>query len=149
MSIPAILAVGLGLAASATDLRNRTVPNRLTFSAVLGGLVWYGITGGLRGAVYSLAGAAVGFGSLLGFFLVGGMGGGDVKLLAASGASVGPELVFQALIWIALLGGAGAAVTVFWRVWRRRAKRAGVARGDCIPHAPAVVGGVWLSLWAS
>ncbi|MBL0157199.1 MAG: prepilin peptidase [Bryobacterales bacterium] len=149
MSMPSILAAALGLAASVTDLRNRTVPNWLTCPAILCGLLWYGITGGLRGAGFSLAGAMVGFGSLLVFFLMGNMGGGDVKLLAAFGALVGPGLVFQALIWIALLGGVGAAATVFWRAWHSRAKQSGVAQGEYVPYAPAIVGGVWLTLWAS
>lgn len=149
MSVPAIFAAVLGVAASTTDLRNRTVPNWLTCSGVLCGLLWYGATEGLRGAGFSLAGAAVGFVSLLVFFLWGGMGGGDVKLAAAFGALVGPVLIFQALIWIALLGGVGAAGVVFWRAWRNRMRQTGTAQGDFIPYAPAIVGGVWLTLWAS
>jgi prepilin peptidase CpaA len=132
-----------------TDLRNRTVPNWLTCAGVLCGLLWYGTTEGLRGAGFSLAGAAVGFASLLVFFFLGGMGGGDVKLMAAFGALVGPRLVFQALIWIALLGAVGAAGSVFWHVWRSRMRRSGKAQGDFIPYAPAIVGGVWFTLWAS
>ena len=149
MSAPVILAAVLGFAASTTDLRNRTVPNWLTYSGVLSGLLWYGATEGLRGAGFSLAGAAVGFASLAVFFLMGGMGGGDVKLLAAFGALIGPGLIFQALLWIALLGGLGAAGSVLWHAWRNRMRRSGTAQGDFIPYAPAIVGGVWLTLWAS
>lgn len=149
MSMPAIFAVALGIAASATDLRDRTVPNWLTYSAVLLGLVWHSVTAGLRGVGFSLAGAAVGFAALLMFFLLGGMGGGDVKLLAAFGALIGPGLTFQALVWIAIFGGLGAAGSVFWHAWRSRKRQAGKARGDFIPYAPAIVGGVWLTLWAN
>lgn len=149
MNMPVFLAAVLGLAASATDLRDRTVPNWLTYSGVLCGLLWYGVTEGFRGAGFSLAGAAVGFASLLAFFLMGGMGGGDVKLLAAFGALVGPGLILHALIWIALLGGAVAAGSVYWRAWRNRTQQSETAQGDFIPYAPAIVGGVWLTIWAN
>ena len=83
------------------------------------------------------------------FFLLGGMGGGDVKLLAAFGALIGPGQTLQAIFWIALLGGLGAAGSVIWRAWRSRTRRTGTAQDDFIPYAPAIVGGVWLTLWAN
>lgn len=149
MSTPGLLAAALGFAASATDLRGGTVPNWLTYAGVFCGLIWYGATDGLRGAGFSLSGAAVGFASLLVFFFLGGMGGGDVKLMAAFGALVGPGLIVQALIWIAVLGGIGAAGSVFWRVWRTRTRRSVMSQGEFIPYAPAISGGVWLTLLAS
>jgi prepilin peptidase CpaA len=149
MSMPAVLAAALGLAATVTDLRSGTVPNWLTSSGVLCGLVWYGAADGPRGAGFSLVGAVVGFVSLLVFFLLGGMGGGDVKLMAAFGALVGPGLIVQALIWSALLGAIGAAGSVFWRVRRNRTRRSGMTQGEFIPYAPAISGGVWLTLLAS
>ena len=149
MSLPVFLAGVLGLAASTTDLRGRTVPNWLTYSGVLCGLLWYGTTEGFRGAGFSLAGATVGFASLLAFFLMGGMGGGDVKLLAAFGALMGPGLILRALLWIALFGSAIAAVSVYGRAWRNRTQQSETAQGDFIPYAPAIVGGVWLTIWAN
>jgi prepilin peptidase CpaA len=149
MSMPAVLTAALGLAASTTDLRGGTVPNWLTYSGMVSGLAWYWATDGLRGAGFSLAGAAIGFVSLLVFFAVGGMGGGDVKLMAAFGALVGPSLIVQALIWMAVLGGIGAAGAVYWRGLRTRAGRSGTWRGEFIPYAPAISGGVWLTLLAS
>lgn len=134
MSMPAIFAAALGMDAPATDLRDRTEPSWLTCLAILCGLRWHGITGGLRGSGFSLAGTVMGFGSLLVFFLLGGMGGSDVNLLAAFGALVGSGSVFEALIWIALPGGVGAAATVFWRLRNGRARRSGAARGDYIPR---------------
>lgn len=149
MSVPAMFVAALGFAAATTDQRNRTVPNWLTFSSILCGLVWYGATDGLRGAGFSLAVASVAFASLLLAFLVGGMGGGDVKLLAAFGALLGPVLTIQALIWIALLGGKGAAGSIYRHAWRSRARQAEKSTGDSIPYAPAIVGGVWFTLWAN
>ena len=65
------------------------------------------------------------------------------------GALIGPGLIIQALIWIALLGGVGAAESVYWHAWRNRTRRSAMARSDSIPHAPSIVGGVWLTLWAN
>ncbi len=149
MSTPTALAAVLGFAASAADLRGGTVPNWLTYSGVFCGLMWYWATDGLRGAGFSLVGAAAGFASLLVFFLLGGMGGGDVKLMAAFGALVGPSVIVQALIWIAVLGGIGAAGSVFWRAWRSRTWSSGMSQREFIPYAPAISGGVWLTLLAS
>lgn len=148
MSMPVLLAALLGLAASTTDLRNRTVPNWLTYSAAICGLLWHAATDGARGAGFSLGGAALGFAPMLVLFFLGGLGGGDVKLLAAFGALIGPGMILRALIWVALLGGVGAAGSVYWHAWRERWP-SGAARGDSIPYAPAIAGGVWLTLWTN
>jgi prepilin peptidase CpaA len=53
-----------------------------------------------------LAGVAV----FLPFFLLGGMGGGDVKLLAALGAWMGPGDAFWLAIYASIAGGVMAVV---------------------------------------
>ena len=72
-----------------TDLRDRRIPNWLTVSAAVLGLVWHITQGGLAGLGTSLGGFATGFGLLLLLWLVGGGGGGDVKLMGAVGAWLG------------------------------------------------------------
>jgi len=52
-----------------------------------------------------LLGALLGFGLALPFFLVGGLGGGDVKLLGAVGGFLGPRDLWFALLVMALVGG--------------------------------------------
>ncbi len=145
MSIPAALALALGAAACFTDLRTREIPNWLTLSGILAGLLWAAVSGGWRGFGLALAGASVGLLSFLLLFVMGGMGGGDVKLMAAFGALVGPAALLKSILWIALLGGVGAALLVYWRHWRRR--RAQARQSDFIPYAPAITAGVWLTLW--
>ncbi|MCM0612000.1 prepilin peptidase [Marinobacter sediminum] len=87
-----------------SDLRYRRIPNLLVFPAwalaLVLGVVVNGVTGGLD--------ALTGMGSALlvglPFWLVGWIGGGDVKLVAAIGALVGPELVWPILAAIGISG---------------------------------------------
>ena len=52
-----------------------------------------------------IAGALLGLGLSASVFYLGGLGGGDVKLLAAIGAAVGPWALLSILAWMALAGG--------------------------------------------
>lgn len=92
--------------AVAWDLVTRRVPNVLTFGAALGALAIHGYMGGLSGLGFSLAGWLVGVAFFLPFFALGGMGAGDVKLLGAVGAWLGPV----AAIWVALFAGIAGGV---------------------------------------
>ena len=71
------------------DVRSRRIPNWLTVSAFVLGLLFNIAVGGLPGLWLSLGGFAVGFGTLLILWLIGGGGGGDVKLMGAVGSWVG------------------------------------------------------------
>jgi len=84
--------------AMATDLRHRRIPNWLTVSSALLGLVFHGATQGWQGIGQSLGGFAVGFGILLVLWLIGGGGGGDVKLMGAIGAWLGPKYTFGVFV---------------------------------------------------
>lgn len=88
-----------------TDLRNRRIPNWLTVSAAITGLVWHIFQNGLAGAGTSLGGFATGFGLLLLLWALGGGGGGDVKLMGAVGAWLG---AFSTIC--VFIGSAGFAV---------------------------------------
>ena len=95
-----------------TDVRHHRIPNWLTIPMMLLGLILNGLFYGLDGFFMSLKGLALGFALLFFVYLLGGMGGGDVKLLAAVGALLGPRMVFIAFIWTALVGGGMAIVVV-------------------------------------
>ena len=73
-------------AACATDLHDRRIPNWLTFGASAAALAVAYATGGQAGVQHAAGGWATGFFLFLPLFLLGGMGAGDVKLLAALGA---------------------------------------------------------------
>ena len=90
------------------------VPNWLTFHFAALGLIYCGYQGGSAGLVWSLEGAALGLALLLPLYAIGGMGAGDVKLLAGVGAWVGPALTLQAFVATALVGGVMALAMVAW-----------------------------------
>ena len=96
------------------------VPNWLTFPLVL--LGWaYGIAnGGWAGFCDSLLGSGVGLALLLPAYAIGGMGAGDVKLLAGVGAWVGAQTTFYAFCVSAIVGGVIALAMVLARHgWRK------------------------------
>jgi len=49
------------------------------------------------------------------FYVFGGIGGGDVKLMGAAGALMGSELIKPALVYTAFLGAFLAVMIVIWR----------------------------------
>jgi prepilin peptidase CpaA len=102
---------GLAVAAVAcvTDLRSRRIPNVLTFGAALAGLVYQLATGGIDGLGQGALGWLVGVAAFILPFALGGLGGGDVKLLGALGAWLGPSDA----AWLALYtGAAGGAMAI-------------------------------------
>jgi prepilin peptidase CpaA len=93
----------------------------------------------------------VGFAVFLVFYLLGGMGGGDVKLMAGFGALLGAGRLLEAALWTAGVGGILAVGAISWNALRRSLGRgatdmAAVEREASIPYAPAIALGVWLSL---
>jgi prepilin peptidase CpaA len=109
----ACVALVLVLVATAFDLRSREVPD--TISVLL--LSWAVAVAALRldgnGWASMLVGLSVGLLSSGVFFALGGLGGGDVKLISALGAVVGHPAIWTALFWIALAGGGLSLIALF------------------------------------
>jgi prepilin peptidase CpaA len=103
--MPAIVLALVLAAAAAIDLRTQRIPNVLTLPSTLIALVYYSVSGGASGLLFSLAGLAAGIGLLLVPYLMGGMGSGDAKLMGAVGAFVGARGVFAAFLFTAVAGG--------------------------------------------
>ncbi len=74
-----------GLAAI-SDVRERRIPNRLTGPALVAGLLLHLIADGLHGVGTAAVAALAGGGMFALFYIAGGMGAGDVKLMAAVGS---------------------------------------------------------------
>jgi prepilin peptidase CpaA len=93
------------------DVRERRLPNPLTVGALALALLLRA-PGGFDAVASGALGALLGFGLALPFFLVGGLGGGDVKLLAAVGGFLGPRDLWFALLVMALVGGVMAVAVI-------------------------------------
>lgn len=154
--------------ATFTDIRSRRVPNWLVLPFMAAGPVVSFFVAGGDGLLHSF------YGWLLGAFVfgvmnwMGGMGMGDVKLMAAIGAWIGPSQLFIAIILTFLAGG---VMAIGWAVaggfvgemlrstgtliqsWRKGVKPHGevnlknpVARK--MPYVPAIAMGAILSFLA-
>ncbi|MEW6727684.1 MAG: prepilin peptidase [Bacillota bacterium] len=104
-----ILLVGIGLA---WDLRTNRIPNWLTLSGMAAGLVINGVLGSWPGLLLSAKGLLIGLLILFIPFVLGGLGGGDVKLLGAIGALKGTGFILSAVLLTALWGGAVALLAL-------------------------------------
>jgi prepilin peptidase CpaA len=103
-------ALTLLLAAAAwTDYRNRRIPNALTMSGLAAALLLR-VAVGPEAIIEGLVGALLAFVLTLPLLMLGVMGGGDVKLLIAIGAFMGPRHFLWAAVLIAIIGGMMAAV---------------------------------------
>ena len=167
-SYPDMAVLLVGLVACVTDLKSRRIPNVLTFGASGAALVFWTWSAGAAGLGLSVAGWAVGCALFVPWFMLGGMGAGDVKLLAALGAWVGPRDALWFALCAGLAGGVFAVAVslvtgyfresvgnlwgllMFWRV-------AGVqplpeltlasARGPRLPYAIPITVGAVTVLW--
>jgi len=108
------------------------VPNWITFPMIISGWIYstaFSESAGWEGLMWSLVGTAVGLAVLLPAYAIGGMGAGDVKLMAGVGAWVWPAATFYAFCVSAVVGGVLAVLMVlvtgslrkhhaqFWAIW--------------------------------
>jgi len=95
----------VALIGAVTDVRSARIPNRLTYSAVVAALVLRTALLGLPGLKSGAVGMLVAGGLFLCLFVMGAMGGGDMKLMAAMGAWVGSTQVVTLMLAAAIAGG--------------------------------------------
>jgi prepilin peptidase CpaA len=126
-----VLAAGLA-AATAIDLKSRRIPNELTAAMAVSGLALAatGVSGMTTAA--SLAGLVLGLLLMLPGYGLGATGAGDVKLMAAVGAIVGPPLVLMAFLCTCLAGGVLAVIVAV----RRKRLAATLAQTGRLVAAP-------------
>lgn len=128
---PSIVIVATTLLFVATcvvsDVRTLRIPNALTGPAILAGLALNAWGFGWGGVQASLGGFALAIVLLLGPFAAGGVGAGDVKMMGAVGALLGPRLVLLSLLVGIALGGVFAVVHLA-RIARLREKLGDLGR---------------------
>ena len=99
-----------------SDIRAGRIPNWLTYGGLVVGLTLRTILEGWRGLGQGAAGILAGGGIFFLFYLVRGMGAGDVKLMAAVGAWTGVRPAVVVMIATAVAGGIlGVVYMVFYR----------------------------------
>ncbi|MBI5606331.1 MAG: prepilin peptidase [Deltaproteobacteria bacterium] len=94
------------------DLNSQKIPNRLTYPTMALSLIYWTGYNGWSGFLFSLAGILTGLAVLIVFYLAGGMGAGDVKLMAAVGGWLGPQGVFWAFLYTGIFGGVYALILI-------------------------------------
>jgi prepilin peptidase CpaA len=110
-----LVACGCATLGAAFDIKSRRIPNLLTVSAFIVGIILHaGIDGGHGSLSALLGGLACGFVFLI-FYLAGGMGAGDVKLITAVGCIAGLPHTVYLLVLTSLAGGAMAIVLAMMR----------------------------------
>ena len=92
------------IVAAVIDGYQLKVPNWITFPFIIAGWVYSFAFYGLEGLGWSMIGMVIGLGLLLPAYAIGGMGAGDVKLLAGVGAWVYGTHTFYAFCWSAIIG---------------------------------------------
>ena len=117
------LLLALVLGAAVYDVRYRRIPNWLTVTGVVLGLLlnsflYQGISPavfGFAGLFFALRGLIVAFVVYLFLYALRAMGAGDVKLMAAVGAVVGWENWFGIFLVTAIVGGVASVVLAIAR----------------------------------
>ena len=123
MTSTAVIASIVALVACVTDVRSRRIPNVLTFGAAAAALVFHAVTPGAGGLGVAAGGWLMGAAVFAPFFLLGGMGAGDVKLMAALGAWLGPGEALAIALYASLAGGVIAIGVSLYTGYLRTALR--------------------------
>ena len=97
------------------DGRELRVPNWQTYPMILAGLIFNGCQSGWEGLQFGLWGMVVGLACLMPLYCVGGMGAGDVKLMAGIGAWLGATVTWNAFLVSTVVGGIMAICMVAYK----------------------------------
>jgi prepilin peptidase CpaA len=114
VTINNILLLMLVAASGFFDAKERKIPNKITFTGILIGILFNFIIGGWMGLLQSIIGMFAGLAIFFLPFIMGGMGAGDVKLMGAIGALMGWKFSLLTALYSALVGGAMVVVYLLY-----------------------------------
>ncbi len=161
-------AFAIAVAAAVCDLHARRIPNLLTFGAAVAGIAIHGYYSGVSGATSASLGWLAGAAIFFPVFALGGMGAGDIKLLGALGAWLGPGAALMVALYTGIAGGLMAlfiaglsgylrkAFTNIWLLltyWRVSGIRPApdlmltTTKGPRLAYALPVLAGLVVTLW--
>ncbi len=114
------------IVAAYIDGKELRVPNKITYPMIFAGWIYsmiaYQVSGDgwYVGLGWSLAGTAVGLATLLPAYSIGGMGAGDVKMMAGIGAWIYCVDTFYAFCVSAIIG---ALLSIGMIVWSKQGRK--------------------------
>ena len=168
LDLSQVMTLLVATVASVFDLRTRRIPNLLTFGGAALAIAYAGTAHGLAGLAHALEGWLVGLLIFFPLFLLGGLGAGDVKLMAGLGAWMGPAQALWMALYAALAGGVAAIVVALATGYLRTAvdnlylllvhfRVAGVrphpdltlerGKGPRLPYALPIAAGAIAAMW--
>jgi len=137
-----MLAAAVSAAVVLEDIRHRRISNVLCAVLFISGALSSALCRGWSGLADGVLGAAVGFIVFLVPYGLGGLGGGDVKLMCGFGALTGLRDIVPALILVSVAGAVTSGLYLLCSRLRGHIPPA------VIPYAPAVAAGNLLVLFS-
>lgn len=111
-----VLLFSLLIWAAVTDVRSRRIPNKLTLTGLVLGLLYSAFVPFWRdhGLLWALGGAVVALVLLFPLWMLRVLGAGDVKLMAMVGSLVGLDAITDAMLASLIAGGVLAIAYSLW-----------------------------------
>jgi prepilin peptidase CpaA len=127
------LLIGLLIVATITDVWRQKIYNWTTYPGMLLGLVFGALERGWPGVEDRFLAVLLCGGLMLLAFVLLGIGGGDVKLIAMVAAFLGVEKGVEAMLWTFIFGAIAAMGILIWQLgaWRIVRNIAGHLRAMC------------------
>ncbi len=125
------------------DLTRHRIPNLLTYSGMVAGLLIFLLFRRDQITNFPVA-FLLGFGVYYLCYMFGWIGGGDVKLMAMVGLLGGTRFLAEVMLYSAVIGGLIALGVALVLMFRSRSPR-----GAQIPYGTAIVAGIYLVVFAS
>lgn len=146
-----------------TDITKRKIYNKVLFPALVLTFVIHFVIGGFQGLGISILGLIIGLGILIIPYFSGGIGAGDVKLLALIGAMKGSAFVVYSALYMAIVGGIIAVLILLYKrrltytlntillktitfKYSDKEEFNSIITGSSFPYAIAIAGGVFVKM---